>query len=131
MTTRALAFRTPRPHRRPNLTPMIDVVFLLLVFFMLSSRFGADQGLVLALPTGAASTAYDGPPRLVDVTPGGPHLNGVAITADALPAALGALMASPGDTVVLRAQGGADLSALVAVMEALTAVGLTRLVLVQ
>ncbi|NSY41645.1 biopolymer transporter ExbD, partial [Leisingera sp. ANG59] len=31
-----------------SLTPMIDVVFLLLVFFMLASRFGMDTVLQLA-----------------------------------------------------------------------------------
>ncbi|MEO0362761.1 MAG: biopolymer transporter ExbD, partial [Pseudomonadota bacterium] len=34
------------PRRRPSLTPMIDVVFLLLVFFMLAARFGVE----LAMP---------------------------------------------------------------------------------
>ena len=29
--------------RRPSLTPMIDVVFLLLIFFMLVARFGVDK----------------------------------------------------------------------------------------
>ena len=32
--------RPTPPRRRPSLTPMIDVVFLLLVFFMLAARFG-------------------------------------------------------------------------------------------
>jgi Biopolymer transport protein len=38
--------------RRPGLTPIIDVVFLLLVFFMLASRFG--QYRALPLSAGAA-----------------------------------------------------------------------------
>ncbi len=42
------SFAPPRPsRRRPNLTPMIDVVFLLLVFFMLASQFGRPQALPL------------------------------------------------------------------------------------
>ena len=32
-------FEEPHKVRRPSLTPMIDVVFLLLVFFMLAARF--------------------------------------------------------------------------------------------
>ena len=43
-----LQFGPPRPRRKPSLTPMIDVVFLLLVFFMLAARFGQDVGLALA-----------------------------------------------------------------------------------
>jgi len=37
-----------------SMTPMIDVVFLLLIFFMLSSRFGMDT--VLPIAGGAAAT---------------------------------------------------------------------------
>lgn len=36
------AFGSPPPRRRPSLTPMIDVIFLLVVFFMLAARFGAE-----------------------------------------------------------------------------------------
>jgi hypothetical protein len=38
-----------RRRRRLNLTPMIDVVLLLLVFFMMVSRFGGLQGMPLAV----------------------------------------------------------------------------------
>lgn len=37
---RGFRLGAPRRTRRPSLTPMIDAVFLLLVFFMLASRFG-------------------------------------------------------------------------------------------
>ncbi|WP_428241928.1 ExbD/TolR family protein [Gynuella sp.] len=33
-----------------SLTPLIDVVFILLLFFMLSSRFQLDHGIALKLP---------------------------------------------------------------------------------
>ena len=33
-----------------SLTPLIDVVFILLLFFMLSSRFQLDQGIAVTLP---------------------------------------------------------------------------------
>ena len=41
---------------RPDLTPMIDVVFLLLIFFMLSSSFVQVSGIPVALPKAAASS---------------------------------------------------------------------------
>ena len=119
----------PRTRRRPNLTPMIDVVFLLLIFFMLASRFGVDRALPLAA-AGPASV-YSGPPRLVELTPIGLSLNGVPVAADSLAAALGPLMQSPDDAIILRARDGADLQALVVVMDRLGAAGLTRLVLVE
>lgn len=123
------SFATPRPHRKPSLTPMIDVVFLLLVFFMLAARFGQDM--VLPLSTAGSGAPYEGPPRLVEVTAGGVSLNGTDVMLNALAARLAPLMASPGDTVILRPRQGADLQDLVAVIDALRAAGLTQIVIVE
>jgi biopolymer transport protein ExbD len=39
-----------RTSQVPNLTPLIDIVFLLLVFFMLTSHFIRDEALAIDLP---------------------------------------------------------------------------------
>ena len=39
-----------RVNLRPDLTPLIDVVFLLLIFFMLSSTFILQPGIKVELP---------------------------------------------------------------------------------
>lgn len=39
-----------RSSKVPNLTPLIDIVFLLLVFFMLTSHFVQEQALNIDLP---------------------------------------------------------------------------------
>ena len=64
--------------RRIGLTPMIDVVFLLLVFFMLASRFGVE-GAVPISAAGSGGGGYEGAPRLVEARPDGFRLNGVAL----------------------------------------------------
>lgn len=47
-------------HKTPNLTPLIDIVFLLLVFFMLTAHFVKDQSLDIALPeANSASNQQD------------------------------------------------------------------------
>ncbi len=125
------SFDTPRPRRRPSLTPMIDVVFLLLVFFMLASRFGVDTHLPLNAAGAAQGAAYSGPPRLVDILPDAVRLNGQAVDPDALAAKVLALTRAPTDTVVLRARDGADLQRVVDVMQRLRAAGLRALVLVE
>jgi biopolymer transport protein ExbD len=124
-------FGPDRPRRKPDLTPMIDVVFLLLVFFMLVSRFGTDRVLPLAAAPAGAEALYSGPPRLVDIAPDGLRLNGLPIAPEALAQGLAGLMASPDDLVVLRPVGGADVQALVGVMDRLSAAGLSRLVLAE
>ena len=121
-----LGISAPTRRRRASLTPMIDVVFLLLVFFMLAARFGMPQVLPVTLG-GGGGAAYDGPPRLVTVLPQGLLLNGTPVAAAELLDRLAPLMATPGDMVVLRAGEEAEVQRLVETMAALRAAGLTNL----
>lgn len=116
-----------RPRRKPSLTPMIDVVFLLLVFFMLASRFGADA--VLPLPLASTGGEYTGPPRLIDIYPDKATLNGIETSS--LPEALAPLMQSPEDMLVLRGKDGANVQRIVTVAETLRQAGFTSVVLVE
>ncbi|WP_108258596.1 ExbD/TolR family protein [Mangrovicoccus ximenensis] len=125
----SLSLAKPRRSRRPSLTPMIDVVFLLLVFFMLASRFGIDMQIPMTLAGGGGG--WSGPPRLVQVEAGSLALNGVAMAPEALAAELGRLTEAATDPVVLRAGEGADVQRLVEVMEALGQAGFSNLVLVE
>ena len=108
---------------------MIDVVFLLLVFFMLAARF--DQTAAVPIALGSAGSDYTGPPRLVDVTPDAVSLNGVEIQSAALAGSVLALTESPSDLVILRAKSGATVQQLVDVMGLLRAEGLTSVTLVE
>lgn len=114
--------------RRIGLTPMIDVVFLLLVFFMLAARFGTTEAIPLTL-AGGGSTDYSGPPRLVTVLPEGVQLNGVA--SDTLTEDLAPLMTAPEDVIILRAGNGASVQRLLDEMTRLRAAGLTNLVVLE
>ncbi|MBS9718212.1 ExbD/TolR family protein [Pseudohalocynthiibacter aestuariivivens] len=125
------SFDVASKRRRPSLTPMIDVVFLLLVFFMLAARFGNDMQLPLTLAGGDAETAYQGPPRLVDILPDKLHLNGNPVSADALLEGMASLTQAEEDTIILRSRDGASLQRLVEVMQLLREAGHTALVLVE
>ena len=120
---------TPRPRRRPSLTPMIDVVFLLLVFFMLASRFGLDATLPLALADGG--DGYDGQPRVLDISAEGLRLNGVPVVEPQVVAAVRAITDQPEDTLVLRGETGVDLQRVVTVADTLRRAGFTQLVLIE
>lgn len=115
----------PSPtRRRIGLTPMIDVVFLMLVFFMLIARFGQEG--VIAIPLAGEGTAdYEGAPRLIDVAPDALRLNGVEVPLAELPLALAPLVANPDDLIVLRPRDGASVQRIVDVLSALSAAGLT------
>ncbi|MCR9127278.1 MAG: biopolymer transporter ExbD [Rhodobacteraceae bacterium] len=118
------------PRRRPGLTAMVDVVFLLLVFFMLAARFGTDTSLPLALAAGG-DDAWQGPPRLIELTVQGTVLNGQPLPPEALAGALIALMPRPDAPVLLRAAPGVTLDRLTLLLDDLRAAGITSAVLVE
>lgn len=119
---------TPR-RRRAALTPMIDVVFLLLVFFMLAARFGLPQALPLTLASRVQGAEWNGPPRLVEIGPEGLWVNGVAHR-DLL-AALAPLITDRDDLIVLRAREQTSTQRLLNVMQELRDAGHMRLVVVE
>jgi biopolymer transport protein ExbD len=124
-----MQFDTARKARKPSLTPMIDVVFLLLVFFMLASRFGTDMHIPMQIA--GQGSGYSGPPRLVDVRPENLSVNGVEMTAEAMVDALQALVEEPTDIIILRAQDETVLQRVVEVMDLLSGAGFGRVVLVE
>jgi len=119
-----------RPRRRINLTPMIDVVFLLLVFFMMVSRFGTEQGVAVSV-AGTSGSAWTGPPRLIDIRADSLALNGQLVSAAVLVVTLRPLMTDPDDPVVLRLAQGSDVQDLMAVIDRLAWAGITRLAVVE
>lgn len=124
-----LAFGTPRVKKRISLAPMIDVVFLLLVFFMLASQFGRDQ--VVPLAMGGVGTAYEGPPRLVTVTTDGLRLNGTPVETQALIDRMNALVSEKSDAIVLQPDNAASLQHLMDAAGALNEAGFTGLVVME
>jgi biopolymer transport protein ExbD len=108
---------------------MIDVVFLLLVFFMLASQFGVDRA--LKPNAGGSRGEYSGPPRLVQITADGPLLNGMAVPLETLAERLHPLVRSRADTVVLQAATGASYQAMMDVASTLSAAGFTTLAVVE
>ncbi|WP_428925767.1 ExbD/TolR family protein [Marinibacterium sp. SX1] len=123
------SLRPVRKRRKPSLTPMIDVVFLLLVFFMLASRFGLDQA--IPLPLAGAGEGYSGPPRLVEILPAGLRLNGVDTAPEELGARLSEMTEAPTDTIILQGRDGATLQRVVDVSHLLGTAGFATLVLVE
>ncbi|PLX90298.1 MAG: biopolymer transporter ExbD [Desulfuromonas sp.] len=60
-----MAFRRrSKENPRVELTPMVDVVFLLLIFFMISTTFIETQGLTIKLPGASAAKLAEQPEEL-------------------------------------------------------------------
>lgn len=99
-----------QPPVEPNMTPMIDVVFLLIIFFLVSSHLAQrETRLELSLPT--AETGVDDyestTPRLtINVLSDGKTLLGTQeINTDQLKAALLEKRDSMGDQLQIRLRG--------------------------
>lgn len=118
-----------KTRRKPSLTPMIDVVFLLLVFFMLASRFGSDA--VLQLPLAGQGGTYDGPPRLIGIGTNNLDINGVPVADSNLSQALSPLMEKPSDMLILRGRDGATLQRITDITALLRQAGFNNFVLVE
>ena len=121
--------RNPSRRTPIGLTPMIDVVFLLLVFFMLAARFTTEGA--ITVPLGTTTVSASDAPRLIDVTSGALRLNGADMPLEELPTALARLLSDPSETIVLRPREGASVQRVVEVLEALTASGFSNVVLVE
>lgn len=118
-----------RVRRRISLTPMIDVVFLLLFFFMIAARFGADHGISFSSGTGQSDASSS--PRLIDIFPESVALNGVSVASDALIGALAHLTSEASSVVILRPKEGTDLQRLIDVAEELRRAGYQNLALIE
>lgn len=121
-----------RPRRRRpliSLTPLIDVVFILLVFFMLASSFLDWRAIDLNAPErmGAAGSSMEGA-LLVEVRSDGPRLSGRPVPLDALAArVIEQLQATSGQRVLVKPAAGVVLQDAVEVLDRLSAAGVQRL----
>ncbi|MEO1615833.1 MAG: biopolymer transporter ExbD [Planctomycetota bacterium] len=89
-----------------NMTPMIDVVFLLIIFFLVSSHLARQETrLPVELPVAATHGAADLDPVSLTLTINEEReviLNGRIANEDALAAAFGAVVAEEGEEATLR-----------------------------
>ena len=109
----------PRMTTRIGLTPLIDVVFLLLVFFMLASTFLKFNYLPLSTGGEGAGAPSLGETVIVRVRAGGAlDVNGEPVTADSLPARLDEWAGRGAKRAVLRVTAGAETGDLVRALEA-------------
>lgn len=116
----------PKPKRPPiGLTALADVVFLLLVFFMLASSFLEWRAIDLKLPAEAVTGTSADPPLVVSLAgDGAVRLNGERIANAELGARLAERLAGDaGHPVVVRAGDEVPLQRTIEVLEAVSAAG--------
>lgn len=110
---------------------MIDVVFLLLIFFMLVARFDVNYSIPILIGHTTGHSIEAGMPRLVVITPDTIELNGESVPQDELATRLRALLSVPEMNVLIRPADGVDLQRMVRITDMLTAKGITQIAFVE
>jgi biopolymer transport protein ExbD len=116
-----------------NITPLIDVVFLLLIFFMVSTTFQKETQLKLQLPQ-ASDNEQPLPEQSIEVTvnaSGKYYLNGTELsdtTATTMRRALARVSRGKKDVpLVIKADARASHQAVVTAMDAAAQLGMVRI----
>ncbi|ODC03606.1 biopolymer transporter ExbD [Terasakiispira papahanaumokuakeensis] len=112
-----------------NLTPMLDVVFIMLIFFIVTTSFVNETGIDVSRPQASTAQAQTGSQVLVAISDKG------EVWADGQRLALGAVGAEvsrmvarqPGSQVIIQADEKASTGDLVAVMDRLRAAGIEQM----
>ncbi|MCB9958292.1 MAG: biopolymer transporter ExbD [Rhodospirillaceae bacterium] len=105
-----------------SLTPLIDVVFILVIFFMLASSFVDWRSIEVASRAGAEGGAAGAGALLVEVRAGGVRLSGEPMSLEALSARLADV---PERRVLVRPERGVAVQDLVAVLDRISAAGVS------
>jgi biopolymer transport protein ExbD len=125
--------RQVRDEEGVNLTPLIDVVFLLLIFFMVSTTFTKETHLTLDLPEATGEPSSDQPDQLEIVisAEGSYALNGKALVNNKIETLMSGLQKiSEGNTklpLILTADAKTPHQAVVQAMDAAGRLGFTHL----
>lgn len=125
-------FANRRPRSLISLTPLIDVVFILLLFFMLASSFTQLNAITLDAPAAGAGTSSVQGALLVEVRLDGVRFAGRYMSLDKLAAVVARHVAEhPQRQVLVQPGAGVNLQRTVRVLDRLTHAGVTHLSLMQ
>ena len=121
--------------RKPDvqMSPLIDVVFLLLIFYAVTTQFVSDERLKLKLPEAKTAEAEgvgreEMPPEIKVAADGTVWINDEIVPEDELEAQIKALVeGAPDKAVILKGDRGADYGVVVTVLDSARAAGATMI----
>ena len=120
-----------RGGRRPEIqmAPLIDVIFLLLIFYAVTTQFVTDERLKLQLPEAKTAEAVgaghqERTPEVVVAVDGTVWIDGKQVAMDQLEARLRRVVDNaPGRTIILKGDRAADYGVVVHVLDVARSVG--------
>ncbi|GAB4335405.1 MAG: biopolymer transporter ExbD [Candidatus Abyssubacteria bacterium] len=120
-----------RKRKRPtiNITSLIDVMFLLLIFFMVSTTFAEQPGIKLELPTARTSEPSKVEPLTLAIDKmGAMFLNGTPITEKNLRVELENAGKKPDASLVLKADRSVPYGHVIRAMDIARQSGIRRII---
>lgn len=130
MQTSSINFnRRKKLSRTIDMTPLIDVVFQLLLFFMLTSAIVVNQGLELKLPESKSSISLPIKPIQIDISSESIiFIDGKESSINSIRDYLIMTVKNPSESqVVLRSDSGVSVATLVSVMDAVKTSGINSI----
>jgi biopolymer transport protein ExbD len=107
-----------------DMSPLIDVVFLLLIFFAVTTTFLEQSGMDLELPESSTAEATESSPIVVEISADGEvRLSGEAVTVEELERRVAELEPAERAKITLRADRQLELGLAVSVIDALRRAG--------
>lgn len=115
-----LEARARERRARVDMSPLIDVVFLLLIFFAVTTTFLDQSGMDLELPESSTAQTTESASIVVEVATGGEiRFEGEVVTAAELEARVAALDDADRARITVRADRAVELGVAVQVIDAL------------
>ena len=116
---RSLISQAVEEAEEPNITPMLDVVFILLSFFIVTANFIKDPGLEINRPDSETAEITENAAILIAIGPAGEiYMDGRRIDVRQVKANVIRLMAeNPQGAVVMQADKKATAEKIIAVMD--------------
>jgi len=120
-----------RIHSHLDIAPLIDIVFLLLVFFMLTSTFMVPEAIELALPESSSASAMDTTAIIVSLNQTGElALNGESIELKQLQQAIMPLIKqNTASAITLKSDARTEVQLLLKIMDEIREAGGTNVAL--
>jgi biopolymer transport protein ExbD len=112
-----------------DMTPMLDIVFIMLIFFIVTTVFVKEAGIEVNKPEAALSVMPKNANIFIAVTEDGEvWMDKRVIDVDMVRATLERLMAEqPSDVIIVQADKGAEHGVVVEVMDQIKAAGIDRI----
>ena len=123
-------FSDDQSRRRVSLdiSPLLDVVFLLLIFFLVTTTFMPDASMDLELPESTTATQSEVAATVVTVgEDGGVQIDGDNVSMQELERTIAALLPEEREKITVRADARVDYGVIVRIIDALRNAGVDAL----